>query len=382
MKRNKKNSCGYFNNTCVGIASLSPNMTISQPSTEELNIGDLDNYKHIPAALSGFVYTYDHILEPEATDTSVAIDDSEPDVTDTSRPIESMVPEIKCIPTTQLNVESTTEAGIGYIIDGFSLYKDKANTKRAQDTELVNIETTPLSFKDSDVMEPSILEPITLLPSFDTPTAPALPSVYVPSLSYFLEKTISAITTTIVDDIGALKRRLDGIEAKVSSNIRRATEAAQRSNTCTDFEISLSSGSSIVPDESGSSARPSYQVAGGTVLVNGKPHTLKGLSGLNPPFIVHIVRRDTTSAFSLALSTSGSGNVMETIGGVSETSFTQVINGKTESYNMYTIHQHTCAPSVTYVPLDAAGVVVYTGEDGSLSPYTTYPTATCDEDEG
>lgn len=449
--------CGIYNGSCVGISELSDIMTMSALECPSDTDGtDIDDYLRLPIELQGFVYTYDHILDP----------------TDAGELPASKIPELSCDTSTQIDVAPGDDASqtLGHVIDGFSIYKGKNTVRKAtkvQDIDAetgaivadnvygpwVDIDDVVVCFGDMDVMEPAILEPAILEPTISTwqLDSPAdIPAMNAPSLSYIdtinTDDIINALADSILSNVAPLQafnleyanqirsffdvawpkvfrpmldRLRDGaldkivygnhllkdmyaLKHDISSaeieNIQKATEAAQRGNICPNFKISLNdeeSASPLVKEDPTSTSKkiPRYTISAGIVHVNGVPVSLNGLSDITPPFILYIAM-DKSSENNVKLVTKsieeGEQSLPEDavviLGGVGAETFKQRSYNSTkeayveDTYTLYSVYQYTCSPSVTYIPLTDVGIVAFNA-DGSTFPFTTYPTATCDEDE-
>lgn len=368
MIRVKANRCGYTGYVCNGVAAL-PDVFTTPVFTGDTvrNRTDfasaarpyLDNYLNIPVHFEGFRMLVAPIL-----------------VMDTGAGATVVAPEVSCMTTT----DPFTVAGF---VDLYDVYKSIA---------CVTTETPPVIFvTDLPCFKPDALElpvsPGLLEPMIDT----AFPPVNISTMTgidasfdgvYIALETFHQWRIVTEARINNLIQQIYNLRG-----IRNVLVAMQMETSCNEFKIARTSGSILhIGSVSGG---PSYSVAGGGAIVNGKIVTI-GTKSFTAPFYAYINFTLTagtgedagTYTITGELSNEKNANYSIGIGGVKQVdtdSYTESNTSRTRRHVLYQIVQERCNVDIDLVRMPKAGFMFYTGV-GAV-PFTTYAYEECESEE-
>jgi len=308
MIRVAPNRCGYTGYECVGLPDFPPLLTVTQPNCDELRnrtalsaAGVFDNYYNIPTRFSGFTQSIDHILDMNAT-----------------LPIN----ELDCI-----QLSAADDAPSGAFLDLYNLPAYNAIVDAAvcaAESAYAPVKTALLCCNEDGkefTVCPGLMEPlldvtfdpvgIEVMPLIDVVMDGAMIAVVnLTKWRYLIEEYLNQFGDILSFEIDALFELIVALNEAVHSPT---------------FSLEKTGGLSLDCSDDGSN-RPTYDVTGGTILVNKEYVTVDGLQGLVPPFTVYLniyfENRDAEtgnySGISATLSLQAGGDISQYLGAVTD----------------------------------------------------------------
>lgn len=358
MIRVRENRCGYNGYTCIGIAPLTSAFSGDEftcyndasPATTGITTTQIDNWYNIPESAEGFVMSVTPV----------------PDMQLSSSVLADKVPELSC-PTETANPDMFNVAD----------YENKITAGNKTDGQtLVHAGQAGAAlpcFATDGVMVPALLE--TMVAS---PFAPLTIENQTANDAYLdgIMLTLAQLTRwryEINSRVSKLSQRVKHI-----NSIRNMVSAMHRQSICSEFRISLISGS---PLQWEGDETPRYRIEGGTAKINGIAYTVAGVTNIVPPFYAYLNffcqnPDQTTGQYGgiiCLLEFTSRGDYSMGLGGVRK------VKGDREpgipTYVLYEIVQERCEASAEMVRTSGQGVLF---RNTGISPYKVLPTATCD----
>lgn len=387
MIRIQKNRCGYNGYTCVGVPSISSVLEFRGVVADDtyrvtggpvyarkdaddgtaayVKLDFIDNYLNIPDNARRWVMSVDHILDMRA-----ALDILQPPEIscnasgDTrydlfSAPYHDII-DARAVPDTDDAIAEDTQyvtlydhllqcAEVACVVSSSA-----PTTQETSDGTIINstaVDTTP----------PYIVEPGCLEPLLSTEFSPVDIDVDPWNLNGAFYALLQLARWRVVVDA-----RLNELSLLVAhlSGLRNLLSAMNRASICDNFQITLTSGNPLRWAGNTSTRKPTYTVAGGTVLLNGENISVGGLtaSGAFYAYLnVSISGQDNgISRFKVSMATKKSGVYSLGIGGVREV-VSSPKGANTMKYTLYEIVQERCEASITLQHTTKEGIVKWSG---------------------
>ena len=264
MRRIAANRCGYNGYTCTPLGKLQPIFAHTGmvwdgiPEHRTPTLEQLDNYKNIPAKIEGFLMTLPQI--PDMSQVTLE------------------VPELSCrvdfdplsdAPGATKNDPST----VGGFLDNYNVYKNggtyvSAEVEGATATAEYVLKDTLPEFEAPYILQPGLLEPM-VDTSFDPVPIDQITAMEANNNGVLLSIGMLQNWRTIVDG------RINDLYQKVrttygeydAAGLKDMLNQQNKKSPCPNFQITRTRGLSVI--EAGSPNRPIYEIAGGTVYVEG-----------------------------------------------------------------------------------------------------------------